>query len=224
MSAGSSASGSRRSLCLASVSGNTIGGSVSLIGGRGGSDIGGGVATSLGSRSSTDSGSVTMLSADTDSGGNDGNADDVAASDDIDDGDDIGEDNAPNTYPSHHHTTITIHGGGPQTRKETRVTTEQFFRDSADIVIFNIPIKEENDSYNNDDVDNAYSARIFTIIQHRLTYTFTTRFLVIALTLALVIICNIDSLERFNTDSLRKSTQPLVITLTLLHISHLLCL
>ena len=54
--------------------------------------------------------------------------------------------------------------------------TEQFFRDSDDIVIFNIPIKQEHDSYHNDDIDDTCSARIFTIIQHWLIYKYSTAF------------------------------------------------
>ena len=82
-----------------------------------------------------------MSSADADSGDNNGNAEDAAAIDDVDDGDDIREDDAPNTHPIHNKTTITVHGGGPQTKKEKLVMTEQFFSDSDDIVIFNIHAK-----------------------------------------------------------------------------------
>ena len=94
---------------LISVSGSTIGESVSLLGDRRGSYIEGRVSTSSGISSSTDSGSVAMSSADADSGDNDIDADDVA---DIDDGDDIGEDDAPNTHPSHNNTIIIVHEEG----------------------------------------------------------------------------------------------------------------
>ena len=205
------------------VSENTIGGSVSLLGGRGGLDIGGGVSISSGSSSSTDSGSVTMSSADADSGDNDGNAEDIADITDIDGGDDIGEDNAHNTHPSDNNTTITVHEGGPQMKNEKCVMPGKLFGDSADIVIFNIHIKLENDNYNNDDIDDTCSAWNFTIILHRFDYTFTTRLLVITLTLTLVIVCITDSISRFNTDSIRRSTQTLLITLSPLRISNLFC-
>ena len=123
------------------VSDRTIEGSVLLIGGRGGSDIGEGVGISSGIRSPIDSGSVAMSSADTDSGDNDGNTDDAAAIDDINDGEDIGEDDDPNTHLSHKSTTITLHGGRSHTKKEQRVMTEKFFKDSTDIVIFTIHVK-----------------------------------------------------------------------------------
>ena len=101
--------------------------------------------------------------------------------------------------------------------------TEQLFRDNTNIVLFYIPVTKVNDSSNNDDVDDVCSDRIFTISQHRLDYAFTTRLLVITLTLTLVIDCITDSITRFNIDSLRRLTQPLVITLTHLRISNLLC-
>ena len=50
---------------MASGSGGTIRGYGSLIGGRGGSDIGGGIRLSSGTGYSADSGSVAMSSADT---------------------------------------------------------------------------------------------------------------------------------------------------------------
>ena len=96
--------------------------------------------------------------------------------------------------------------------------TEQLSRDSAGLVLFDVPVQKEIDSYHNDDVDGACSARGFTIISYRLEYTFTTRFLVIALTLTIVIVCITNSIASFNTDSLRRLTQPLVIILTLLRI------
>ena len=112
-----------------------------MLGGRGGSDIGRGVSISSGISSSTASGLVVISNVDFDSGDNDGNASDVAVIGDIDDGDDSGEDNAPNTDSCHNNTIITVHGRGPQTTKEKRVMTEQFFKDSADILIFNIHVK-----------------------------------------------------------------------------------
>ena len=92
MSARSSAGGSGGALSLDSVSRITIGGYVSLLGGRGESIIEGGVRFPLGSSMSTNSRSVAISGVDAESGNNDGNADDVADIDDIDDGDDIGED------------------------------------------------------------------------------------------------------------------------------------
>ena len=162
------------------------------------------------------------MSADADSGDNDGN-DDVAAIDDTDDGDDIRADDDPNTHLSHHNTAITIRGAGPHRTKETRVMTKQLFRDSASIVLLGIPVKKKIDSYHNDDVKDACTARVFTIIPHRLDYAFTARYLVIALTLTIVIVFLTNSIARFNTDSRRRLTQPLVITLTLLRISNLSC-
>lgn len=122
MSTGLSAGGNGGALSLASVSGSTLGGYVSLLGGRRRLDIGGGISISSGISSSTDSYSVTMSSADTDSGDNDGNADDVATIDAIDDGDEIGEDDAPNTHPSHNNKKITVHKGEPQTKKGNVMT------------------------------------------------------------------------------------------------------
>ena len=101
--------------------------------------------------------------------------------------------------------------------------TEKLSSDSTDIVIFYIPVRNENDSYHNDNVDDVYSARRVTILQHRLDYAFTTRLLVIALPLTLVIVCITDSIVPFNNDTLCRLTRPLVITLTLLRISNLLC-
>ena len=54
-----------------------------------------------------------MSSADAAKGDNDGNSDDAAAINDIDDGDDIGD----NTHSRHTTITITVHEGGPQTKK-----------------------------------------------------------------------------------------------------------
>ena len=101
--------------------------------------------------------------------------------------------------------------------------TEQLFRDNTNIALFHIPVTKVNDSSNNDDVDDACSSRIFTIIQHRLDYAFITRLLLIALIMTLVIVCITDSIARFNTNSIRRLTQTLVITLNLLRISNLLC-
>ena len=76
-----------------------------------------------------------MSSADADNGDNDLNAVD------IDDRNDIGEDDDPNTHSSHTNITITVHGGEPQTKKEKRFTTEPFFSDSIGIVILNIHVQ-----------------------------------------------------------------------------------
>ena len=74
-----------------------------------------------------------MSISDADNGDNDRNADDTTVIDGIDDGGDIREDDDPNTHSSHTNIKITVHGGGPQTKKEKRVMTESFFSDSADI-------------------------------------------------------------------------------------------
>ena len=68
MPAGSSTGGSRGSLSMTSDSGSTIERFVSLLCGRGGSDIGGGVDISSGISSSIDSDSAAISSADADSG------------------------------------------------------------------------------------------------------------------------------------------------------------
>ena len=82
-----------------------------------------------------------MSSADANNGDNDLNADDAVDIDDIDDRNDIGEDDDPNTHSSHTNITITVHGGGPQTKKGKHFTTEPFFSDSIGIVILNIHVQ-----------------------------------------------------------------------------------
>ena len=46
--------------------------------------------------------------------------------------------------------------------------TKQLSRDSAGLVLFDVPVQKEIDSYHNDDVDGACSARVFTIIPYQL--------------------------------------------------------
>ena len=97
-----------------------------------------------------------------------------------------------------------MNGGGTQTTTAKRALTKKYYGDSTDIVIFNIPVTNTNDSFHNDNIDDVCSARFFTILQHRLDYAFTSRLIVIALTLTLHKVCIADSIVRCNTGSLRR--------------------